>query len=270
MEALHLSQFESYLKPRPREFHKGNAGALLVVGGDVGYWGAPQLAGVAALRVGAGLVRIASLSPQLIPNSSYPELMCHSVKSSEDLENLLSKSDVVVIGPGLGQSSLAAKLLEVVFNTDKPLVVDADALNLLAKNPLQKDHWVLTPHPGEAARLLKTTAEKIQQDRLASVEKISHLFGGVSVLKGSGSLVSAHSLTTICKAGNPGMATAGMGDVLSGVIGGLLAQKIPLEVAAKLGVLLHALAGDRAAEKGARGMIASDLFPLLRELVNWE
>lgn len=270
MEVLHISQFEKYLKPRPREFHKGNAGSVLVVGGEHGFWGAPQLAGMAVLRVGAGLVRIAIREGQLLCNPMHPELMCHGVTAATDLENLFAKTDVVIIGPGLGQSSVAEKLVEAVFQTDKPLVVDADALNLLAKNPIQRENWILTPHPGEASRLLKTTVEKIQQDREASVIKISHLFGGVCVLKGAGSLIASRTAMAICKAGNPGMATAGMGDVLSGVIGGLLAQKVPLESAAKLGVLIHALAGDKAAEVGERGMVASDLMPFLRELVNWE
>jgi NAD(P)H-hydrate epimerase len=150
-----------------------------------------------------------------------------------------------------------------------PLVVDADGLNLLSQTPKMSDCWVLTPHPGEAARLLNQTSDIIQQDRLSAIKAISQRYGGVCVLKGSGSLVlSANALPLLCDKGNPGMATGGMGDVLSGVIGGLIAQGIPLGDAAKLGVYLHAIAGDLAAKEGERGMIATDLFPYLRRLAN--
>jgi hydroxyethylthiazole kinase-like uncharacterized protein yjeF len=176
---------------------------------------------------------------------------------------------VIVLGPGLGQSPWAKALVALVFKSKKPLVVDADALNLLADKKEKHAHWILTPHPGEAARLLKTTTEAIERDRLSAVKLLQKRFGGVAVLKGAGTLVDGpDAIPAICTAGNPGMASAGMGDVLSGIIGGLLAQQVPLISAAKLGVLLHALAGDRASEEGERGMIATDLLPYLRFLVN--
>ncbi len=194
--------------------------------------------------------------------------MSHGVSHAADLEPLLHKADVVIVGPGLGQTAWSIDLLTAVLDCNKSLVVDADALNLLTKRPVKKTHWILTPHPGEAARLLNVTIADIQQDRVASIQKLQNKFDGVCVLKGSHTLtIGKESALSICEAGNPGMATAGMGDVLSGVVGGLLGQGIPLDVAAQLGVLVHALAGDQAAKLGERGMIASDLFLYLREVL---
>jgi hydroxyethylthiazole kinase-like uncharacterized protein yjeF len=270
MESLALFRFATYLQPRPREFHKGDAGHLLIVGGNQGFAGAVILAGEAALRTGAGLVSIATRVEHAgFLSVSRPELMCHGVAAESDLSPLLEKADVIVVGPGLGQTAWSKMLLTAVLTSEKPVLVDADGLNLLAENPLKKSNWILTPHPGEAARLLKQTVESVQHNRVASVQKIQNVFGGVSILKGMGSLIVGESSEpVICTAGNPGMATAGMGDVLSGVIGGLLAQGLPLEIGAQLGVLMHALAGDAAAEHGERGMIASDLMGYLREVVN--
>jgi NAD(P)H-hydrate epimerase len=147
--------------------------------------------------------------------------------------------------------------------------VDADALNLLAKKPIVRKSWILTPHPGEAARLLKITPQDVQQDRMSALQALQTFYDGVCMLKGAGSLISApHQLPALCDTGNPGMATGGMGDVLSGVIGGLVAQGIPLADATKLGVCMHATAGDLAAIDGERGMVALDLMPYLRKLAN--
>jgi NAD(P)H-hydrate epimerase len=149
------------------------------------------------------------------------------------------------------------------------MLVDADGLNLLATTTLSNDNWVLTPHPGEAARLIETTSQEVQQNRLEAVKAVQKRYGGICVLKGAGSLVLApNSLPALCDKGNPGMASAGMGDILSGVIAGLIAQEIPLGDAAKLGVYLHAAAGDLAAKDGERGTIATDLMPFLRRLSN--
>lgn len=270
IEELHLLNYVDYLSPRPLDSYKNKFGHVLVVGGDAGFSGAVRMAAEAALRVGAGLVSVATRKENaLILNSTRPELMCHGVQTVSDLKPLLSKATVIIVGPGLGQSRWAKTLVTFIFKSKKQLVVDADALNLLAEKPEKHPHWILTPHPGEAARLLKMTRETIQEDRLSAVKGLQKKFGGVAVLKGAGTLVDGpDAIPAICTAGNPGMATAGMGDILSGVIGGLLAQDIPLIAAAKLGVLLHALAGDQAAEAGERGMIASDLFPYLRFLVN--
>lgn len=270
MEILQIKQFVEFIKPRPREFHKGDAGHILIIGGNLGFSGAVRLAAEAVLRVGAGLVSVATrIEHANALNISLPEMMCHGVMTAKELEPLLSKADVVIVGPGLGQTDWSHDLLNTALASEKPFVVDADALNLLAKHPLKKSNWILTPHPGEAARLLKCTAAEVQRDRVAAIKKLQHQLGGVCVLKGAGTLVLANEAEpSLCDAGNPGMATAGMGDVLSGVIGGLLGQGISLEKAAKMGVLIHALAGDRAAEKGERGMIATDLMGYLRELVN--
>ena len=254
---------------RPRAAHKGYFGHVLVVGGDHGMNGAVRLAGEAALRSGAGLVSLAtrrSHAAQLA--ASCPELMCHGVESTAELKALLAQASVVVIGPGLGQSDWARTLLAGVLEADLPLVVDADALNRLAREPLSRDNWILTPHPGEAARLLGESIAEIQADRLAAVQALQSRWGGVVVLKGAGTIVRSEAeMPVICAAGNPGMATAGMGDVLSGIAGALLAQGLPLARAARAAVCLHAAAGDQAAGAGERGRLARDLIKRLPALL---
>lgn len=271
IETLHINHFEGKLTPRTRNAHKGMYGHVVIIGGDYGYSGAVRLAAEAALRVGAGLVSVVTRPDiALTLNLARPEMMCHGVQSVKGLALLLKKATVVIIGPGMGVSTWAKKIWSFVLKSKKTLVVDADALNLLAAKPTQYVDWILTPHPGEAARLLKCTKEDIQEDRVAAIKKLQKKMGGVVVLKGAGSLVLAPGEPlALCDAGNPGMATAGMGDVLSGVIGGFLAQGLSLADAAKCGVLIHAMAGDLAAKEGERGMLASDLFPYLRHLVNF-
>lgn len=272
MQTLELEQFSKYLQPRPKDANKGDFGHVLVIGGDYGYSGAVHMAGEAALRVGAGLVSVATRPEHaLVMNVPSPELMCHGIKTVADLAPLIAKANVIILGPGLGQSAWGHDLLVAALKAEKNFVIDADALNLLAENPQKKATWILTPHPGEAGRLLKKSPQDIQKDRIAAVKQLQQQFGGVSVLKGAGSLIiGPEGDPEICAAGNPGMATGGMGDILSGVIGGLVAQGIPLTEAAKLGVLVHAMAGDLAAQEGGgeRGMIATDLMMYLRHLVN--
>jgi NAD(P)H-hydrate epimerase len=196
--------------------------------------------------------------------------MCHAVAGAAELHDLMQAATVIVMGPGLGQSAWAIALYQAVIGSERPLIVDADALNLLAQTPSHSDRWVLTPHPGEAARLLAVASRTVQQDRFAAAEQLQQRYGGVVVLKGAGSLVQGDGArAAICTSGNPGMSSGGMGDVLSGVIAGLLAQQLdPLE-AARAGVCLHGYAGDRAAaESGERGLLASDLFAYLRAGVN--
>ncbi|HTM64559.1 MAG TPA: NAD(P)H-hydrate dehydratase [Gammaproteobacteria bacterium] len=269
-EKIQLSTFNNYLKARLRDWHKGLSGHVLVIGGAQGFSGAPRLAGMAALRVGAGLVTIATDPVNAAAmNAECPELMCHGVANVEDLQPLLSKADVIVLGPGLSQSDWALALWQEAIKQDAWMVIDADALNLLANHPQTHENWVLTPHPGEAARLLGQTSQVIQSERLESVKDLAKRYGGVAVLKGAGTLVVApNMLPGVCDKGNPGMASAGMGDILSGVIGGLLSQGIPPGEAARLGVVMHATAGDMAAKDGERGMIATDLLPYLRRLSN--
>jgi hydroxyethylthiazole kinase-like uncharacterized protein yjeF len=271
LEKIALPQFAKYLQPRPRDMNKGAAGHVLIIGGAPGYSGAPRMAAAAALRVGAGLVTVATHPKNAaMLNAELPEVMCTGVWQARALTPLLKKATVVVIGPGLGQSLWAKALLKKVLASKLPVLVDADGLNLLARKPISRNNWIITPHPGEAARLLTLTAQQVQADRLHAVQQLQLRFNAVTVLKGAGTLVLApHVATAICEAGNPGMATGGTGDILSGVIGGLVAQGIPPGEAAKLGVCLHASAGDLAAAAGGeRGMIATDLLPFLRRLVN--
>jgi hydroxyethylthiazole kinase-like uncharacterized protein yjeF len=257
-------------EPRNRCAHKGNMGHVLVVGGDLGYSGAARMAGEAALRVGAGLVSVATHSDHAgLMNLNRPELMCHGVENEAELMGLLDKANVVVLGPGLGQKEWGKAMFGAVLKSGKPIVLDADGLNLLALSPTNKSHWILTPHPGEAGRLLHSSTQSVQQDRFAAASAIQAAYGGIVVLKGAGSLIASGSRIAVSTTGNPGMASGGMGDVLSGVIAGLIAQGLDLQEAAKQGVFLHGRAADLAAAKdGERGLLATDLLPFLRQLVN--
>lgn len=255
---------------RERCAHKGKYGHVLIIGGEKGYSGAARLAAEASIRLGAGLVSVATH----IDHAAYmdlilPEIMCHGVENQQQLQPLLDKASTIAIGVGLGQSERAQELLQAAIATDKPLLVDADGLNLLAKNPQQKNNWVLTPHPGEAARLLDCTTADIHQDRFAAVLAIQKKYGGQCVLKGAGTLISNGPSIGVSTTGNPGMASGGMGDVLTGVIAGLIAQGMDSNRAASTGVYIHGKAADMAAEEqGERGMLASDLIVYLRQLVN--
>lgn len=270
-QLLNLAEEIKSLKPRSRIAHKGNFGHVLVVGGDYGMGGAVRMAAEAAARVGAGLISVATRSEHVsMINIARPEIMTHGVEELKQLDPLLQKASVIVFGPGLGTSDWSNMLFDSILATQKPLVIDADALNILALNQQTRDNWVLTPHPGEAARLLNTTTRAIQANRLSAIHKLQQKFGGICVLKGSGTLVAAAGeVAHVCDAGNPGMASGGMGDILSGIVGGLLAQGIGLFNSAKLGVLSHAIAGDIiAAEQGERGMLALDLLPAVRRVLN--
>jgi NAD(P)H-hydrate epimerase len=252
---------------RPRTAHKGCFGHLLVIGGAPGLSGAARLAGEAALRAGAGLVTIATHPAHAAwLNLTRPELMVTAVEMPNHLDPLIDRADAIAVGPGLGRDPWGRQLWSRMLGVDKPLVVDADALNLLAERPDSGPDWVLTPHPGEAARLLETSVETIEQDRPASVCALQRRYGGVAVLKGAGTLIQAAAgrPPAVCSDGNPGMATAGSGDVLTGIIGALRAQGLDAEAAACVGVSLHAAAGDWAAQQGERGMIASDIIEALR------
>jgi len=259
------------LRVREQAAHKGDFGHVVVIGGDEGYIGAIRLAGEAALRSGAGLVSIATrVSHASLINANCPELMCHGIETAEALSILLQKATNIIIGPGLGQSSWAQEMLAEVLVHNIPMVVDADALNLLAKEPSQNKNWILTPHPGEAARLLNLSIHDIQQDRFETIRKLKERYDGVVILKGRGTLIAVNQeLIGVCAEGNPGMASGGMGDVLSGVIGGLIAQGLSKANATRLAVCIHTAAADSAAiESGERGLLASDLMPWIRNLVN--
>ena len=251
--------------------HKREAGHLVVIGGDVSMAGAAQLAGTAALRTGAGLVTIATRRSNMDAiGRSQPELMCHPVEDQLSLETVLAGKTAVVVGPGLGQSQWGVEMLSAVLASGLPGVVDADALNLLAQAPRQTGQMILTPHPGEASRLLNTDIDAIQSQRFVSATKIRSQYDGICVLKGAGTLVATEGGNLwLCKEGNPGMATAGMGDVLAGIIGALLCQGLVPGDAAIAGVWLHSRAADlAAADGGERGLLASDLWGYLRRLAN--
>jgi hydroxyethylthiazole kinase-like uncharacterized protein yjeF len=258
------------LTPRCRGAHKGDFGHVLVIGGGPGMPGAVRICGEAALRCGAGLVSIATHPSHsaLIP-IGRPELMCHGIDSVEQVKPLIEKATVVAIGPGLGTSDWAKSLLAVALASDRPIVADADALNLIADGVSRDGSWILTPHPGEAARLLGSTSGEVQGDRRAALAALKQKLGGTIVLKGSGTLISsARSAPWLCSAGNPGMASPGMGDALTGIIASLLGQGLSEELAAVVGVQIHAQAGDRAAIGGERGLIVSDLLSEIRQEAN--
>jgi len=273
-EQITLDDLQSFLTARSKSSHKGSYGHILVVGGECGFAGAARLCAEAAARTGAGLISLATHSNHAgYITMAVPEVMAHATENPSELLPLLEKANVVAIGPGLGQSTWGMSLFSKVLECELPLVVDADALNLLAQETVYSDRWVLTPHPGEAARLLNCDTSSIQSDRVAAAREIQKKFGGITVLKGSGTvIVDDEQKVSICSAGNPGMASGGMGDVLTGIIAGLIAQRKPLGLdigdAARLGVCLHASAGDNAAADGERGMLASDLMPWIRKLLN--
>jgi NAD(P)H-hydrate epimerase len=259
------------LPTRGRDTHKGQLGRVLIVGGNSGMPGAVVLAGEACLRAGAGLVTVATLPAHAAAIAAQrPELMCRGVVAASELAPLIQSADVIAIGPGLGQDAWASDLLKVVLASGKLLVLDADALNLVAAKALAlPPDCLLTPHPGEAARLLACSTAQVQADRLQAVAALVARHGATVVLKGAGSLLGAPQQTpAICAAGNPGMATAGMGDVLTGAIAGVLAQCRNPWRAARAAVLAHARAGDAlAARLGERGLLAGDLaIELTRQL----
>lgn len=253
---------------RARDAHKGSHGHVLVVGGDHGMAGAVALAAEAALRSGAGLVSVATRPEHTaLLTARRPELMCRGIHHAAELTPLLARADVVVLGPGLGQDEWGAALFGAVLDAGRPMVMDADALNLLATMPERRGNWLLTPHPGEAARLLGISTAAVQADRFAAVRELEKRYGGHVVLKGAGSVLMEGGALALCPYGNPGMATGGMGDVLAGVAGAMLAQRVSEPLA--MAVLVHALAGDTAARAGGeRGLLASDLLPFLRQRVN--
>jgi hydroxyethylthiazole kinase-like uncharacterized protein yjeF len=272
MNILHLPSLailQQLLPTRATNAHKGDFGTLLIVGGDKGMSGAPLMAGMAAQRTGVGKAIIAthpSHAANLINN--WPSLMAHGVDDASTLSALFAQTTQVAIGPGLGQSSWGKVLWKQTLQISLPLLLDADALNLLSHEPQKRLDWILTPHMGEAARLLHCSVADIAQDRPSAARKLQQKYGGYIVLKGAQTLIADAENIWVCEAGNPGMATAGMGDLLTGVITGLMGQGLSQLQAVQLGVSIHAHAGDLAAQQGLRGMIPTDLLPFIRELVN--
>jgi NAD(P)H-hydrate epimerase len=271
METIAPDALAGWLPPRPRDSHKGDNGHVLCIGGDHGSGGAIVLCAQAALRAGAGLASVATRAWHVVAVlARQPEAMAHAVESTEDLLPLLARADVVAIGPGLGQGEWGRAMLAAALACAKPLVLDADALNLLAASPRAvPDGAVLTPHPGEAARLLGSGTATVQADRAGAAQALAARHEAVVVLKGMGTLVAAPGRATrVVEAGNPGMATGGMGDLLTGAIAALRAQGLPAFDAASCGALLHAHAGDVAARDGERGLLPTDLLACLRRCAN--
>jgi ADP-dependent NAD(P)H-hydrate dehydratase len=270
------------LPARPRDSHKGRFGSVLIVAGSRGMAGAAALCGGAALRSGAGLVRVATPSEiQPTVSSFEPSYMTYPLPCDENglirfgparpvLERLIGDADVVAVGPGLGQSDDIRQLVGfLIASAQKPLVIDADGLNaLVGQTDLlsqRKCPVVLTPHPGEFARLTGSTITEVQSDRVQRAAALATLSSElVVVLKGAGTVVTDGNKYYINTTGNPGMATGGTGDVLTGVIAALLAQKLPPFDATQLGVFIHGLSGDIARDQsGEIGLIAGDLVDAL-------
>lgn len=268
---LRQEALAGYLPPRTPDSHKGDFGHVLCVGGDHGTAGAIALTAEAALRAGAGLVSVATRSDHLgALLARRPELMAHAVESAEDFRAACARPTVLAVGPGLGAGEWGRALLAASLRAGKPLVLDADALNVLAESPRSLPDAILTPHPGEAGRLLGMATAQVQADRFAAAAQLAARFQAVIVLKGAGSVIASPAeAPVVIAAGNPGMASGGMGDVLTGVVAALRAQGLPAFDAAVCGALLHGAAGDAAAgEGGRRGLLAADLFPHLRALAN--
>lgn len=267
-------QVAAYLKPRPKDSHKGLFGTVTVIGGGDGMIGAAILAGRAALKMGAGCVHIGLLADKMpLVDMRMPELMLHPASTA--LKN--SKPDVVVLGCGLGQSLAAQKIVYDALLLDVPLVLDADALNIIADRPdlrgmlhTRKAATVVTPHPGEAARLLACSTEDIQKDRAGSATHLVKRLSASVVLKGAGSLIATREgKLYLNQTGNPGMSAAGMGDVLSGMIAAFIAQGLTTDEASLLAVHLHGAAGDELAKQQATiGMSATEVTEWARWLLN--
>jgi len=271
LERIAETEIGKALPRRRRSSHKGDYGRVLIVGSGQGMPGAVRLAGEACMRVGAGLVTVAVAPENVVAIAAgRPELLFLPLHDVSALKDAIERADVVAIGPGLGTSQWARDALDQVLRCDKPLVLDADALNLMAEaRTPARGNWVLTPHPGEAGRLLGIKTDQVQQDRLSALDALVERYGGTIVLKGAGTLVGTAGRTPgLCERGNPGMASAGMGDVLTGAIAGILAQCRDPWLAARVGTLVHGMAGDSVARAGDRGLLASDVARELRTYVS--
>ncbi|CAH0992411.1 Bifunctional NAD(P)H-hydrate repair enzyme Nnr [Sinobacterium norvegicum] len=274
IELLDLEQLKKALPKRAADSNKGSHGHVLVVGGNHGYGGAALMAAEAALRAGAGLVSVATQAEHIAPYiSRRPELMVSACDDTKKLSRLLAAATAVAIGPGLGQDDWSKACLRTVLASDKTLLLDADALNIIAADPRLLDHHtgqrIITPHPGEAGRLLNLTTAEVQADRDHRARQLSRRYGAVTVLKGASSLVAHDRQISLCPDGNPYMASGGMGDVLSGIIVSLVAQGLDSHQATKLGVSLHACAADYyVQQQGGHGMVATDVITAVTALLN--
>lgn len=259
------------LAPRPRDCHKGQLGHAVILAGGTGMGGAGLLAAQACLRLGAGLVSLLT-HPEHVTASltRQPEVMVHGVTDADGLQPLFRQASVLLLGPGLGRSEPAAAMLNVAARVPVVQIWDADALNMLAGQPERfaaGGPRILTPHPGEAARLLGCDTAQVQQQREQAAVQLAEKYQAVVVLKGYPSLIAdTRGTLLVCRHGHPVMAGPGFGDVLGGVMTALLAQGMAAADAACLAVWLHARAGEQLAAQG-RGVLASDLLALMRELL---
>lgn len=262
---------QGWIPRRRASAHKGQFGHVLIVAGDRGFGGAGILVAEAAARAGAGLVSLATRPEHVTAAlARCPSIMVHGVIHGSELPSLLAAATVVVCGPGLGQSAWGQQMLQQVVESGKPRVLDADALNLLSKRvAVPANNQILTPHPGEAARLLNCLVPEVEADRLAAANRLQSLYGGVVLLKGAGTVIaSGEAAVDVAGGSNPGMATGGMGDVLSGIIGALYAQMIESPAhAATLGAVVHLEAATRASTKqGYMGLIPTDVIDALPQV----
>ncbi|MCL1078476.1 NAD(P)H-hydrate dehydratase [Parashewanella spongiae] len=258
------------LGQRAKHIHKGDSGKVTVIGGDIGMPGAVRLCGEACLRAGSGMVAVISRPENLaVVLAHRPELMfCPAEFVDMEIYHRLGWASVLVLGPGLGREGWGLNLFKATLLSEKPIVMDADALYFLSKNPQKQSNWVLTPHSAEAARLLGSSVVEVEADRFQAVKALQSRYGGVVVLKGAGTLICDGEQTVVAAVGNPGLASGGCGDVLSGIIAALIAQGVDLASAAKMGVVVHGYAADIAVSKGERGMVASDLMTPIRHIIN--
>lgn len=258
----HLRQF---LPQRKRNTHKGQYGRVLLIGGGPNMSGAVQLAAEAALYTGAGLVTIATHPDHartLVV--ARPELIVHGIATAGELSPLITAADVIAIGPGLGQSEWAQRLLALTLQSSMPKVLDADALNLLAHDACRSDNWILTPHPGEAATLLDVTSSDIQQDRFRSTDKIVKKYGGICVLKGAGTIIGDGHSRLVSDGGNAALSVAATGDLLTGAIASFVAQGLEPMPAVATAVWVHGRSAEIVAPRGQRGWLATDFLPAMR------
>lgn len=278
-ELMDLSELVEYIPELDADVHKNQRGHCMVIGGDLSFGGAAIMAAEASLKTGSGLTSLVTRPEHVAASlARQPEIMACAVASGQQLEPLLDRPNVLVIGPGLGRSSWSEQLMQKAMATDLPMVVDADGLNIISEgrvvSNIQNRSWIMTPHPGEAARLLGISVGDVEADRFEAVRRLQEKYNAVIILKGAGTLVSAQAGEPIkvCPYGNPGMATGGMGDILSGVIGSLIAQGMDLQTSAELGCCLHSAAADMAVQdRGYKGLVATDILPYLIEAMNqWD
>ncbi|WP_404363933.1 NAD(P)H-hydrate dehydratase [Marinobacter sp.] len=265
------TQLAKAVPRRPVTAHKGRFGHVLVVAGDHGMGGAGLMVSEAAARTGAGLVTLATRPEHVAPAlARCPSLLVRGVTHGSELGPLIEAADVLVCGPGLGKTSWGQQMLQQVMASGKDRVLDADALNLMAEQKLERtDNQILTPHPGEAARLLACSVGEIESDRLAAAVSLQEKYGGVALLKGAGTVIAdGKGLPAVLDGSNPGMATGGMGDVLSGIIGSLLGQGLELQTAARMAAALHLAAANMASrQSGYMGLLPMDVTRVLPRLL---